>query len=144
MGCVQDARRTHRRGNHACPELPGSASITSDSQSELLCCCKDGGVYTAQRLVCVTGGRGRQVHRTYLSCRWTALRLGITLSRGSWRAGCLAQMRRVPGARCPAHIGKRKTQLLKNGIWGACVLSITLRRKRWVDLSDQVVLLVAT
>lgn len=53
-------------------------------------------------------------------------------------------MRRVPGARCPAHIGKRKTQLLKNGIWGACVLSITLRRKRWVDLSDQVVLLVAT
>ena len=92
----------HGRGNHAHPEFPGSTSITSDPQSQLLYCCKDGSVHTAQRLVCVTGSRGRQVHRTCLLCWWTALGLGITVSYGSWRAGCLAQVRRVPGVRCPA------------------------------------------
>lgn len=100
MGCPPMG--AHRRGNHALPELPGSASITSDPQSPLPYCCKDGSVHRAQRLVCVTGSRGRQVHRTCPSCRWTALGLGITVCHGSWKAGCLAQVRRVPGARCPA------------------------------------------
>ena len=64
VGHPWDARGTpmgaRGRGNHACPELPGSASVTSDPRSQLPCCREDGGAHTAQRLVCVTGaGVGR-------------------------------------------------------------------------------------
>ena len=66
MGGVQDARRTHRGGNHACPELPGSASVTSDPRSQLPCCREDGGAHTAQRRVCVTGaGVGRLIEHAF-------------------------------------------------------------------------------
>lgn len=144
---MRDAHRTYRRGNHACPELSGSASITSDPQSELLCCCRDGGVHTAQTSVCVTAGRvGRFTeHASHAGGQpWGWESLWVEAPE-SW--ACLAQVRRVP-ERGAQHIQerkkkKKKTQLLKKRYKGCLCPIRNPWRKRWVDLSDQVVLLVA-
>ena len=87
---------------HACAELPGTATATSDQPSELLVAVWDGNVRIAQRRVCVVQGNGRRVNMSHVCERLVVGPESRNHHKTQPQDGCPDLVEEASGSEAPA------------------------------------------